>query len=93
MAQTDRVSQATLKRELDSLSQEQFQIDLRIQQFKKSGNMANVQNLEVVKISYSKVNSRQANPAGTKESTREKGVLGWYGSIAILGFCIGKTVQ
>ena len=50
MAQTDRVSQAALKRELDSLSQDTFQIGLKIQQFKMSGNTANVQNLETAKL-------------------------------------------
>ena len=43
MAQTDRVSQATL-------SQQIFKIDLKIPKFKKAGNTINIRNLEVAKL-------------------------------------------
>ena len=49
MAEGGRVSLAQLKRELDSLSQQIFQIDLKIQQFRQQNNTQHISNLEAAK--------------------------------------------
>ena len=49
MPKGGRVSLAQLKRELDSLSQQIFQIDLKIQQFRQQNNTQNISNLEAAK--------------------------------------------
>ena len=47
-------TQSNLKRKLDQLSQEIFQIDLRIQQFKQQGNLQHIPNLEAAKVKIQK---------------------------------------
>ena len=49
MAEGGRVSLAQLKHELDSLSQQIFQIDLKIQQFRQQNNTQHISNLEAAK--------------------------------------------
>ena len=50
MVQAGGVSQVSLKRELDQLSKEIYDIDLKIQQLKQVGNLTHVPNLEAAKI-------------------------------------------
>ena len=49
MAKGGCVSLAQLKCELDSLSQQIFQIDLKIQQFRQQNNTQHISNLEAAK--------------------------------------------
>ena len=49
MAEGGRVSLGQLKRDLDSLSQQIFQIDLKIQQFRQQNNTQHIPNLKAAK--------------------------------------------
>ena len=49
MAEGGRVSLAQLKHDLDSLSQQIFQIDLKIQQFRQQNNTQHIPNLKAAK--------------------------------------------
>ena len=49
MAEGGCVSLAQLKHDLDSLSQQIFQIDLKIQQFRQQNNTQHIPNLEAAK--------------------------------------------
>ena len=54
MAEGGRVSQAQLKRDLDSLSKQIFDIDLPIQRQQASGNTQTIANLEAAKVEIQK---------------------------------------
>ena len=54
MAEEGRVSQAQLKRDLDSLSKQIFDIDLAIQRQQGSGNTQTIANLEAAKVEIQK---------------------------------------
>ena len=54
MAEGGCVSQAQLKRDLDSLSKQIFDIDLAIQRQQGSGNTQTIANLEAAKVEIQK---------------------------------------
>ena len=54
MAQGGPVSQVQLKRELEELSRQIFEIDLKIQSFKQQGNSNHIPKLEAAKAEMTK---------------------------------------
>ena len=54
MAQGDEVSQAQCKRELDQLSKEIFEIDLKIHSFRAQGNNTHIPVLEAARAEITK---------------------------------------
>ena len=93
MARGGGVSQAQLKREINSLSKEIFDTDLRIQTFSSQDNTVHILALEAAKIELQKQIVDCQIQLESKKALKENKHLVSIGGIAFLRLCTGKAIQ
>ena len=98
MAEGGCVSLAQLKRDLDSLSQQIFQIDLKIQQFRQQNNTQHIPNLEAAKKRTATTNFTETDCFRMAAGPEQEGTAlgGYHGGTKgkpFLGLCTGKAIQ
>ena len=71
----DRPSQAQLKRDIDEIFRQIFEMDLKIQDFKQQGNYEHIFELEAAKKKSPKRHSTQGNSTAAEEDSREEEML------------------